>query len=66
MCSDLREKLDRLVYSGFDRCKPTALWDSIQPKRSCRVFCPAGGAPDGAKRAARQTIGLCPKKPLGS
>ncbi len=27
------------------------------------VFCPAGGAPDGAKCGATPTIGLCLKKP---
>jgi hypothetical protein len=30
------------------------------------VFCPAGGAPDGAKCSTGQTVGLCLKKPLGS
>jgi hypothetical protein len=27
------------------------------------VFCPAGGAPDGAKCGSSPTIGLCLKKP---
>src|SRR5690242_2429952 len=27
------------------------------------VFCPSGGAPDGAKCSAPPTIGLCMKKP---
>jgi hypothetical protein len=27
------------------------------------VFCPSGGAPDGAKCGTSPSVGLCPKKP---
>src|ERR1700676_1486205 len=62
---DKGEKGDRGDSAATnDRAAPADGWVSCESSETLvSVFCPSGGAPDGAKCATPPTVGLCLKKP---